>query len=109
MLTNRAEFANNRGSHAWGSKTRGARSQSRVQNPQIQGVMAESRLGPIPISWAPEGIDMVKKQHSAAIQSPGMAVAKDESRLEVDQIISSPSFGGNHERQEASEGFWCPS
>ena len=80
-----------------------------LQYPQIQGVMAGSRVGRIPMRWKSAVVDMVEKQHSGVIQSAGMAVAEDESRLEVDQITSSPSFGGNHERQEASEGLWCPS
>jgi hypothetical protein len=59
-----------------------------IQYPQIQGVMAMRRGGPIPIVRIPEGIDMVKMQHSGEFRGPGIVVAKEESRLEVDQIIS---------------------
>jgi hypothetical protein len=59
-----------------------------IQYPQIQGVMAPSRDRPIPIPRMAEGIDMAKKQHSGVIPGAGIVLAKEESRLEVDQIIS---------------------
>jgi hypothetical protein len=59
-----------------------------IQYPQIQGVMATSTDSPIPMRRVRYGIDMVKKQHSEALHSPGMVLAKEDSRLEVDQITS---------------------
>jgi hypothetical protein len=59
-----------------------------IQYPQIQGVMAMRRDSPIPIPRIPDGIDMAKKQHSGVISGTGIVLAMEESRLEVDQIIS---------------------